>query len=85
MKFMGYLPLEINFDFETTCGKKTNNFGEDRCLYPISYSVIIAFHPDLNLEKIFIARSFNHSFDQLNDVGYLSNKMLHYFDPVTAR
>ena len=47
MKFMGYLPLEINFDFETTCGKKTNNFAGDRWLYPISYSVIIAFHHHL--------------------------------------
>ena len=41
---MGYLPLEVNFDFETTCGRKTNNFAGDRWLYPTSYSVIIAFH-----------------------------------------
>ena len=43
------------------------------------------FHPNLNIEKIFVVRIFNNTFEQLNDVGYLSNEMLPYLDPITAR
>ena len=46
---------------------------------------MVAFLPNLNIGKIFVARSFNHTFKQLNDVGYLSNEMLPYYDPITAR
>ena len=52
--------------------------------YPVSYSFVVAFHPCLNLENIFVVRSFNHLFESLVDVGYLSEEMLPYFDPVTA-
>ena len=45
----------------------------------------MTFHPKLSIEKIFVVRSFNHTLEQLNDVGYLSNEMLAYFDPITAR
>ena len=38
-----------------------------------------------NLEEIFVVRSFNHSFEYLIDVGYLSEEMLPYLDPITAR
>ena len=46
---------------------------------------MVAFHPNLNTEKNFVVRSFNHTFEQLNDLGYLSNEMLPYFDPITGR
>ena len=85
MKFMGDLPFSIYFDFEATSGKSIYNFDEDSTLYPLSYSFLIAFQPDLNIEKIFVVRTFNHTFEQLNGVGYLSNEMLPYFDPITAR
>ena len=85
MKFIGDLPFSIYFDVETTSGKKIYNFDEGSCLYPVSYFFVVAFHPKLNLEKIFVVRSFNHTFEQLNDVGYLSNEMLLYFEPKTAR
>ena len=82
---MGDLPFPIYFDFETTSGKKIYNFEEDCSLYLVSYSFVVAFHPCLNLEKIFLVGSFNHSFEFLVDVGYLSEEMLLYFDPITAR
>ena len=82
---MGDLPFPIYFDFETTSGKKIYNFEEDCSLYSVSYSFVVAFHPCLNLEKIFLVGSFNHSFEFLVDVGYLSEEMLLYFDPIAAR
>ena len=84
-EFMSDLPFAIYFDFETTLGKKNYNFEEDCALYPVSYSLVVAFYPCLNLEKIFVVRSFNHSFESLSDVGYLSEELLPYFDPITAR
>ena len=82
---MGDLPFAIYFDFETTSGKKIYNFEEDCSLYPVSYSFVVVFHPCLNLVKIFVVRSFNHSFESLVDVGYLSEEMLPYCDLITAR
>ena len=61
------------------------NFDEDATLYPVSYAFVVAFHPRLNLGRIFVIRSFNHTFDQLSDVGYLLDEMLPYYDPVTVR
>ena len=62
VKFMGEVPFAVYFDFETTSGKKTFIFDEDCMLYPVSYFFVLAFHPDLNLEKIFVVRSFNQIF-----------------------
>ena len=85
MTFMGDLPFSIYFDSETNSGKKIYNFDEDSTLYSVSYAFVVAFHSDVNTEKIFVVRSFNHTFGQLNDFGYLSNDMLPYFDPIMAR
>ena len=85
MKFLGGLPFSIYFDLETTAGKKVCNFDEDATLHPVSYAVVIAFHPSLNIEKILVVRSFNHIFQQLNDVSYLKDEMLPFIDRITTR
>ena len=85
MKFMGDFPFSIYFDLGTTTGKKVYNFDEDATLYPISYAFVIAFHPSLNIEKISVIRSFNHTFEQLNEVNYLKDEMLPFVDPITTR
>ena len=79
MKFMGDLPFSIYFDFETTSRKKIYNFDIDSCLYRVSFPFMVAFHLKLGIEKMFVAWSFSHTFEQLNDIGYLSNEMLAYF------
>ena len=85
IKFMGDIPFSIYFDLEIATGKKIYNLDEDATLYPVSYAFVVAFHPLLNIEKITIFRSFNHTFEQLNDVSYLSDEMLPYIDPITTR
>ena len=65
--------------------ERRHDFKKDNVLYQVSYAITIAFHPDLELKTIFIVTSFNHSFEQLNDVGYLSNDTLRYFDPINTR
>ena len=66
-KFMDEVPFAVHFNFETTSGKKTFIFDEDSMLYLVSYVFVVAFHPDLNLQKIFVVGSFNQTFYQLND------------------
>ena len=69
VKFMGDLLFVIYFDFETTCDKKTYNFDNDASMCHVSYAIMVAIQPNLNLDILFVVRSFNHTFDQLNSVG----------------
>ena len=85
MKFMGDMLFSIYFDLKTPTGKKVHNFDEDTTFYPVSYAFVVTFFLSLNIEKIPIVRSFNHTFEQLNDVSYLSDEMLPYIDPMTTR
>ena len=55
-------------------------------MYPVSYCFLVAFHLSLDLNKITVVlRSFSDSFEQLNDISYLSDKVIRYFDPITAK
>ena len=85
MKFLGDIPFSIYFYLETTTGKKFCNFDEDATLYRVSYAFVVAFQPSLDIEKILVVRSFNKTFEKLNDVSYLSDEMLPYIDPITTR
>ena len=86
-RFMGEQPFAIYFDLETTCGKKEfyNVEKSDNGMYPVYYCFIVAFHPSLDLDKITVLRSFNDSFEQLNDISYLPNEMIRYFDHITVK
>lgn len=65
---MGQVPFSIYFDLEMTSGKKI--FYEDSTLCSVSYVFVVAFHPSLDIDRIFVVRSFSHAFEQLNDVAY---------------
>ena len=78
--FMGDVTFAIYFDLEKTCGKK-EVFDVDKCnnrMYPVSYCFIVAFHPSLELKKISVLRSFNDTFEQLNDISYLSDEIFSF-------
>ena len=64
--------------------ERRQNFLDDTYLYPVSYPFVVAFHPNLDLERISLVRNFNQSLNSLNDVSCLSEEMLLYFDPTTA-
>ena len=42
--------------------------------------MIVAFHPELNLERIMIYRSFVHSLDQLTTLSYLTREQITYIE-----
>ena len=85
MKFVGDVPFSIYFDFKTTADKKVYNFEEDASLYPVSYTFVVAFHHLLNLEKLSVVRSFNHTYEQLIDDVYLFVEMLPFVGPITTK
>ena len=55
-KKIGDLPFSIYYDFETTAGSTVFFYAK---MYVISYHMIVAFHPDLNLPRMFIYRAYD--------------------------
>ena len=74
IKFMGDLSFSIYFDLATTCGKKSTSLRKLQRCTPFPMPLLSLSIP-----------AFNHTFEQLNDVSYLSNEMLKFFDPITAK
>ena len=83
-KFEGDLPFAAYFDFETPT-TPCNGFNfEDSEVYPVSYCIIFAFHPKLNIDRMVILRRFGRTLDQLTAVSYLSSDILKNLDSITA-
>ena len=68
------------FDFETTA--PTNNIfdPEEKKMFVVSYVLIVAFHPELNLNRIIIQRSYLHSLEELTTTNYLNDDQMKFID-----
>lgn len=53
-------------------------------MYPVSFVIIFAFHPRLNLDRIVVQRTFENSLKKMTDVSYLFAHMFEPFGPITA-
>ena len=42
--------------------------------------IIVAFHPELKLDRIIIQRSFAHSIEQLTSLDYFTGEQMTYID-----
>ena len=51
----------------------------------VSYVIILAFHPKLQLPRIIIERSFGHSLEKLCQIDYLTSEQLKYGDVITVK
>ena len=51
----------------------------------VSYVIIFAFHPQLELKRIIIERSFGHSTEKLTTIDYLTNEQLKFHDQITLK
>ena len=49
-------------------------------MFVVSYVMIFAFNPELNLERIIIQRSFAHSIDQLTSLNYFNREQITFID-----
>ena len=70
-KKLGDLPFAVYYDFETKTGSVVFSNAK---MYVVSYCMIIAFHPDLNIPRLYIYRSYDQSDEDLTS--------LHHFDAV---
>ena len=57
------LPFAVYYDLETTTGAAIEF---DAKMYVISYSIVVAFHPSLNIPRLVIYRSFDQTIEELN-------------------
>ena len=61
------------FDFETTAPTHNCfNPKQQQKMFVMSYILIVAFHPHLNLRKIIAQKSYGHSLEQLTMIDYLT-------------
>ena len=74
------MPFVFYFDFETTV--PTNNcFDPDqKKMFVVSYVLIVAFHPALNLNRIITQRSYAHSLNELATLNYLYEDQMKFID-----
>ena len=79
-KHLGDIPFTIYFDFETTTGDVV---FLDPKMFVASYFQIYTFHPNLDLNKIVIFRSFQQSPEEIYDLSHFRQEHNAYFDKVT--
>ena len=70
-KKLGDLSFAVYYEFETTTGSVVF-FDAKMCV--VRYCMITAFHPDLNIPRLYIYRSYDPSDEDLTS--------LHHFDAV---
>ena len=70
------------FDIETTTATCSAFNPEDWCL--VSFAIIFAFHPRLDIDRITTEKIFSHPLEKLTDISYLTADMLESYDPITA-
>ena len=54
-------------------------------MFVVSYVMIVAFHPKLNLDRIIIQRSYAHSLEQLTTLNYFTREQLYFVDSSLIR
>ena len=85
IKFKRDVPLTTYIDFETTAPTDCCLDPESNKMNVVSYVIIIAFHPKLELPRIVIERSFGHSLEKLCQIDYLTSEQLNYKDLITVK
>ena len=81
----GDLPFVIYFDFETTAPTDNCFDPEQKTMFVVSYVMIVAFHPDLKIDKIIIQRSYAHAIEQLTSLDYFSQDQIKFINKELVR
>ena len=83
LKYNAGIPLTAYTDFETTAPTDECLDPESKKMFVVSYVIIFAFHPELNINRVIIERSFGHSEHSLTSFNYLTIDQLQYKDNKT--
>ena len=76
-KNLGNLPFSIYFDFETTTGSVV---FFDAKMYVVSYCIIAAFHPELNIPRLVIYRSYDQNPNELTSLTHFQALEYNFFN-----
>ena len=75
LKLKHDIPLTAYIDFETTA-PTDNMLDPESCkMNAVSYAIIFAFHPKLQMKRVIIERSFGHSLEKLTTIDYLTTEI----------
>ena len=77
----GDIPFTIYSDFETTAPTDNCLDPEQKKMFVVSYVMIVAFHPDLHLDRIITQRCFAHSLEQLTTLDYFCREQITFIEP----
>ena len=78
LKNKGDLPMTFYFDLGTTSPTDNCYDPEQKEIVVVSYIIIVAFHPALNMTKIICERSYGHNLQKLNTIDYLSEDQIKF-------
>ena len=84
LKYIGDVPFSVYADFETTAPNSDFTSPENNTMFAVSYALVFAWHPKLNLPRQCVVRGFNHSIEQLADMSYLTAEQLALKKQTTA-
>ena len=76
----GDVPFVIFFDFETAAPTDNCFDPEQKKMFVVSYVMIVAFNPQLNLGRIIIQRRLAHSIEQLTKLNYSTREQITFTD-----
>ena len=76
-KQIGDLPFTMYFYFETTT-RRVVFF--DAKMYVVSYCIVVAFHPDLNLPRLFIYQSYDQTINQITSLEHFDIVQQNFFE-----
>ena len=85
LKFKRDIPLTAYIDFETTAPTDDCLDPESKKMNAVSYVILFAFHPELELKRVIIEKSFGHSLEKLTTIDYLTTEQLKYKDLTTLK
>ena len=72
----GDLPFSVYADFETTAPTQGHLSPENKEMFAVSYSLIFAWQPKLNLPRQMVVRGYNHTLEELSHLDYLTTEQL---------
>ena len=70
------MPFCVYADFETTAPTGEYLNPENNSMFAVSYALVFAWHPKLNISRQMVVRGYNHSLEELPNVNYLTEEQL---------
>ena len=72
------IPFTAYIDFETTAPTDDCLDPENKKMSAVSYVIIFAFHPELQIDRVIIECSFGHSQARLLSLNYLTTEQMKF-------